>query len=423
MTISLATDPFLFERLLYCPQLIQESIFSKLPWEHTLAWSQVLRGYKYENAQIEQNTCALFPSGSSPYSQQQALRNIKGAVDSPHIWSVFSEQMGFEPGNRSRAEVIHLVKVLFRQAHLLGKEVPKSIAVPCSDIQSLNEHRRIAYGQSRLVILKEIVKTLSDIQAPNEIELGVQENPNSLIHIDSYVEWLLNWCMNNPAKLSRIKRFAIVYSTCHFLTHDICLLPNLFDLRAQSKVVDVHPEILTLSSLTSLNLTQSPQTALPPNFTDLRSLENLTLTYSSLRSLPSNIGNLDALSFIDLASNDLNELPKSFCNLSSLVHLILQQNRLTDLPIEFGNLTRLKELDLGFNELVSLPPSFCNLTSLKSLRLVCNCLSNLPDSFSKLVSLRHLNLNYNELITPREFIQTLTFIGSIRLKCAFNKDN
>jgi hypothetical protein len=439
MTISPETYPFRFERLLYCPQLIQENIFSKLPWEHTLAWSQVLRGYKHENAQIEQNTCALFPSGSSPYSQQQALRHIKAAVDSPNVWSVFSEQMGFEPGNRSRAEVIHLVKVLFRQAHLMDKEVPESITVPSRDIQSLNEHRRIAYGQSRVNIFKTVVSPPGTFRLPNELELGVQKNPNSLSHINAYIEWLLNLCKRNTAILSGITVFEMNTLTCHFLTNDVCMFPNLRTLRCNAKkIIDIHPDISNIRSLGSIDLSHNLLTQLPFNFGNLHFLHYLRIARNKLTALPDSFGNLTTLQSLDLEANQLTDLPesfgklsslkslslsdnmltalpRSFCNLDGLDSLFLANNNLRELPTDFGNFTSLNYLELHGNKLTTLPRSFGNLRVSCHLTLHDNALSELPIEFSDICSIKAVTLGHNQLTTFAPQVGKLTTLNQLFL--------
>jgi Leucine-rich repeat (LRR) protein len=87
----------------------------------------------------------------------------------------------------------------------------------------------------------------------------------------------------------------------------------------------------------------------------LTSLTKLNISYNELDSVPPEIQNLKFLTFLDLNSNNLSSLPPEIGNLTALITLNLRNNRLTSIPDEIGNIRCLKTLNLQGNLLRTLP--------------------------------------------------------------------
>ena len=138
------------------------------------------------------------------------------------------------------------------------------------------------------------------------------------------------------------------------------------------------PEIVQLTNLTVLNLSENQLTSLPPEIVQLTNLTELILYGNQLTSLPPKIVQLTNLTGLYLFDNQLTSLPPEIVQLTNLTVLNLSDNELTSLPPEIVQLTNLTELDLSENQLTSLPPEIVQLTNLTKLDLSGNQLTSPP---------------------------------------------
>lgn len=180
---------------------------------------------------------------------------------------------------------------------------------------------------------------------------------------------------------------------------------NLSQLEIQAPLVEsVYPEVLTLTQLETLVMTEAVMTV-PAGFSNLRLLTRLNLSSGGITMLPPSLGQLTALTDLDLSANGNWDTPMEpmtgilstltnllRLNLSAsyqksgsfpfqckpgflpkLTYLNLSENYvLRNIPADLGYLTRLQELDLSHVLVESFPDSLKNLPSLTTLRIDFN---------------------------------------------------
>ncbi len=140
-------------------------------------------------------------------------------------------------------------------------------------------------------------------------------------------------------------------------------------------------EIVKLSALKELDLSENRMIYLPPEIGQLSALEELYLWDNRLESLPKEIGQLARLRVLRVDMNDLTSIPTQIGLLSKLEVLQVSNNKLTSVPVEIGRLKKLEVLLLHGNQLPSIP-----LEVLKSEKLYNVTVEE--NKFSKAVSLR-----------------------------------
>jgi internalin A len=201
------------------------------------------------------------------------------------------------------------------------------------------------------------------------------------------------------------------------LPPEICQLTQLIRLVLnQNNLTLLPPEIGHLTQLQELYLRQNSLSQLPPEIGRLTQLRGLYLIDNNLNQLPPEISCLTQLALLDLTHNNLSQLPPEIGCLTRLERLYLKQNNLTQLPPEIGNLTQLGDLDLIDNILSQLPPDIGRLTQLTRLDLGQNNLSQLPWQVGQLIHLVELNLNGNNLSQLPPDIGRLNILGKIDLR-------
>ena len=170
-----------------------------------------------------------------------------------------------------------------------------------------------------------------------------------------------------------------------------------------------------LTSLKSLDLSNTQISALPESIENLTSLQSLYLSFTQISELPESIGNLTSLQSLDLESTQISELPESIEKLTNLQSLDLSFTQISELPDSIWNLTSLQGLNLRYTQISELPESIGKLMSLKSLNLRATQISELSESIGKLTSLQSLNLNSTQINKLPESIGKLTSLQRLDL--------
>ena len=183
---------------------------------------------------------------------------------------------------------------------------------------------------------------------------------------------------------------------------------------SSSDLTRVPPEIGILAELKELSLIGNRLTSLPSEIRNLTKLEKLYLSNNRLRDLPSGIGNLEELKELRLGVNLFETLPPEISELTKLKVLTILQNQLTSLA-GIGNLSGLEKLILNNNCLESLPSEIGKLTNLKHLSIEGNQLTNLPTKIGKLTNLKYLSLFGNRLGSLPTEINELTELKKLCL--------
>ena len=98
----------------------------------------------------------------------------------------------------------------------------------------------------------------------------------------------------------------------------------------------------------------------------------INLTGLGLTIFPSEILSLSNLEQLELSDNQLTSIPSEIKNLLNLEYVYLDNNQITSLPSEFWRLQNLTDLNLFGNQLISLPPESCDLINLVFLSISNN---------------------------------------------------
>jgi len=209
------------------------------------------------------------------------------------------------------------------------------------------------------------------------------------------------------------------FNALHALPEGISLrLRNLevLDLRCNrfAQAVELG-EIVRLTKLKSLDLSNNRLTALPAEIGRLTALTELWLNGNDLSALPPQFGSLTALTTLWLHNNGLAMLPPEFGCLKALTTLWLHNNNLTVLPPEIGRMTALDLLSLHYNGLTALPADIGRLTALRALWLHNNSLTALPPEIGQLTALTVLSLHNNSLTALLPEIGRLTALSTLFL--------
>ena len=102
-----------------------------------------------------------------------------------------------------------------------------------------------------------------------------------------------------------------------------------------------------LQKVTTLNLSWSTITTIPPEISCFTQLERLVLSNNQVETLPESINQLIHLTEMDLSHNQISHLPE--LNLPNLTHCNLSYNQLSSLPT-FSGCPKLTRLNLSYNQ-------------------------------------------------------------------------
>ncbi len=184
---------------------------------------------------------------------------------------------------------------------------------------------------------------------------------------------------------------------------------------SSSQLTELPPEIGQLTQLQGLYLSFPQLTTLPPEIGQLTQLQRLDLSSTQLTALPPEIGRLTQLQSLDLSSPQLTALPPEIGLLTQLQSLDLRNTQLAELPPEIGQLTQLQSLDLRNTRLAALPAEIARLTQLQNLYLSSPQLTALPAEIVQLAQLQSLYLSSPQLIALPAEIGQLTQLQSLYL--------
>ena len=165
------------------------------------------------------------------------------------------------------------------------------------------------------------------------------------------------------------------------------------------------PEIVKLTWLRKLDLTQNKLRTLPDEMARLAKLERLLLGRNLLREFPKPIAKLVYLVDLIGFDNELLSLPEWIGNLQRLQVLGVSDNNITSIPSEIRHLQNLRSLYLRENHIRSISKALCELRNLRELRLSGNSLTTLPSTIGGLRGLNELWLGNNQLESlPKELL-------------------
>ncbi len=132
--------------------------------------------------------------------------------------------------------------------------------------------------------------------------------------------------------------------------------------------------IKKLDHLTTLNISNTNLTKIPPEIGDLKSITVLGLYYNKITSLPSEIGNLEEIRTMSVDHNEL-----------------------TALPPEIGSLKKLYFFQFQHNKISSIPDEICDMDSLETIWADNNLISYIPEDIGYMPAFHYIDLDYNNL--------------------------
>nr|XP_023889975.1 TMV resistance protein N-like [Quercus suber] len=199
----------------------------------------------------------------------------------------------------------------------------------------------------------------------------------------------------------KLKFIDLTDSLDMFITPDFTRVPNLEKLVLVrcTNLREFHPSIRILKKLIYLNLQDCERLIRLPSKLGMESLVTLEISNCpKLKTIPKFVANpkflqelsLDRTAIVDLIKN----LPENLWIIKGLEILDLSKANIEELPSSIERLTDLTSLTLRYCEnLVSLPNTICNLKLLKSLDLFgCLKFCNLPKNIGNVKGLELLNL-------------------------------
>ena len=172
-------------------------------------------------------------------------------------------------------------------------------------------------------------------------------------------------------------------------------------------------EILFLSNLTKLDLSNNQIKELTINLSPLKHLKEFSLINNQIENLPDWFNELQSLEILILNKNPIIHFPESICNLQSLKKLCMRDCLLESLPNHSVTLSSLQYFDCSTNKLSNINSSFlCCLHQLKIFKCNRNFFSSFPHYLFLLENLEILEANYNQL----EYLSDANFDAVIACK-------
>lgn len=167
-------------------------------------------------------------------------------------------------------------------------------------------------------------------------------------------------------------------------------------LRSQ-RIRQLSPDIVRLTNLRILDISDSWIKALPPEISKCKELRSLIANASRLEEIPPEIGQLKKLRVLNLAACRLAKLPEEIGDLRSLWHVLVSDNRLTDLPGRMAQLDNVVFFSAANNQLTEFPQVALGLYSVNNLWLHGNDFTRIPSELAKLPELSHFLVDVPEV--------------------------
>ncbi|XP_076370793.1 leucine-rich repeat and calponin homology domain-containing protein 1-like isoform X3 [Tachypleus tridentatus] len=161
-------------------------------------------------------------------------------------------------------------------------------------------------------------------------------------------------------------------------------------------------EVCEFFLLERLNCYHNMIRSLPDSIITLHSLTHLNLSRNQLSTIPPALCQLP-LELLDVSNNKLVSLPEEIGHMQCLIDLDVSCNEITILPPQIGDLQSLRSFNIRRNLLVELPPEFCELHLVK-LDISGNRISSLPTALRQMKMLQKLVLYHNPLTSPPSYL-------------------
>ena len=212
-----------------------------------------------------------------------------------------------------------------------------------------------------------------------------------------------------------------------FIPCSITRLENIRIIKCAHQPIDRLPvEIKSLSTLTSMDLSQCFLSKLPNCFGDLINLEYLNISTNKFKEIPIQLFSLTNLRSLSANAMEIVEIDDQMANLVKLTSLELRFNYLKSLSNSVYKLPHLINLDIGGNSFESIPPGISKLAQLQFLNLShCSSLIDLPlNEIISIDTLTNISMDYTKVILNitidqfEELNNRLT--GSQALQCYYN---
>lgn len=198
--------------------------------------------------------------------------------------------------------------------------------------------------------------------------------------------------------LADLKSLTLDISTLSTL-EDVLELTMLQELRiTNSSLTQLPEDIHLLDNLHSFELNHSMVTYLPDNFYTMGSLNALTLNSVPLEGIGKDIEKLQFLDEINLINMHIS-IPEELYTLVHLKKIRFSGMQATTLSHRIAELNHLEELYLDNNQFTEIPAMVFDIPSLQKLSLQSNQLTNVSTEIDRLINLSELDLSYNQLET------------------------
>ena|GEM_PF-4675633 len=258
--------------------------------------------------------------------------------------------------------------------------------------------------QLRVLSLKNIGMTTLSTQfchLTNLHQFDVTGNPlkRILVNLSALKVDMEQWqrCHSDIIQMSSLQYLDLSNCEIQNLPDDFALLQNLRHLNLYRNNLSTIPDCVC--SLTNLRYLQIARNGTIGYFRGYEVLDK------SLLTIPDSIGNLRELRYLELQAGEFTCLPETLCELTNLEKLYINQNRLLEsLPENFGNLKSLQKLLAYRSAFSKLPDSFTSLHCLQEVDFSDNPITKLPDDIGRMSTLKKIDINNTHITAlPESF--------------------